>query len=88
MLFSSEYLPFLLLSINIKAKIYKTISLSVFFYGFESSSFGLRGVYRLEMFANRTPRKIFLDLRRVELQATWENEERHNLYFSYMLLAR
>jgi hypothetical protein len=51
-------LSFRLLSINKKIKIYATITLPVFLYGCESSSFTLRGVYSLGTCANRAERHV------------------------------
>jgi hypothetical protein len=48
-----------LLSGNVKVKIYKTIILTVAFYGCETWSPTLREQHRLRVFANRVLRRIF-----------------------------
>jgi hypothetical protein len=48
-----------LLSRSLKNRIYKTITLPVILYGFETSSLTLREEHRLRVFENRVLRKIF-----------------------------
>jgi len=49
-----------LLSKNVKIKIYRTITLPVFFlYGCETGSLTLRREHKLRVFVNRVLRKIF-----------------------------
>ena len=48
-----------LLSKNIKIKIYRTISLPVVLYGYETWSLTLREECRLRVFENRVLRRIF-----------------------------
>jgi hypothetical protein len=48
-----------LLSRNVKIKIYKTIILSVVLYGCETLSLTLREEHRLKVFENRVLRRIF-----------------------------
>jgi hypothetical protein len=48
-----------LLSRNLKVKIYKTIILSVVFYGCETWSLTLREEHRQRVFENRVLRRIF-----------------------------
>jgi hypothetical protein len=52
-------LPFLLLSGNVKVKIYKTIILPVVLYGCETWSLTSREEHRLRVFENRVMRGIF-----------------------------
>jgi hypothetical protein len=74
----------LLLSRNVKVKIYKTIILPVILYGCETWSFTLRKERRLRVFENTVQRKIF-GPKRDEVTGEWRklhNEELHNLYSS------
>jgi hypothetical protein len=71
-----------LLSINIKIRIYKTISLPVVLYGCEILSLTLREEHRLVVFEKRVLRRIF-ELKRHEMTGGWtklHNEELHYLY--------
>jgi len=56
LLFGTE--SFVLLSKNIKIKIYRTMILSVVLYGYETWSFALRVEHRLKEFENGVLRKI------------------------------
>jgi hypothetical protein len=47
------------LSKNLKVKIYRTITLPVFLYGFETWSFTVREKRRLKVFEIRVLRRIF-----------------------------
>jgi hypothetical protein len=74
----------LLLSKNIKIKIYKTIILPVVLYGSEIWSLTLRGEHSLRAFENRVLRRIF-EPERDEVTGDWRNlhsEEQHSLYSS------
>jgi hypothetical protein len=74
----------LLLSINVKIKIYKTIILPVVLYGCESWSLKLREEHRLRVFENRVLSRIF-GPKRGEMTGGWRklhNEELHGLYSS------
>jgi hypothetical protein len=51
-------LSYILISKNIKIKIYKTIILPVVLYGCETWSFALRKERRLRVFENRVLRRI------------------------------
>jgi hypothetical protein len=71
-----------LLSRNVKVKIYKTIILPVVLYGFETWSLTLRKGHRV--FGNRALRRIF-GPKRNEVMGEWgklHNRELHNLYSS------
>jgi len=57
--FGAEYLPFSLLSKNIKIKIYRTIILPFVLYGFETWLLTLREERRLRVLENRVLRGIF-----------------------------
>jgi hypothetical protein len=77
-------LPSLLLSRNVKVKIYKTIILPVVFYGCETWSLTLREEHRLRVFENRVVRRIF-GPKRDEVTGEWRklhSEELHILYSS------
>jgi hypothetical protein len=68
-----------LLSKNLNMKIYRTIILPVFLYGFETRSLTLRGKHRL-----RVLRRIF-GPKRDKVTGEWRklhNEEFNDLYFS------
>jgi hypothetical protein len=52
-------LSFLLLSRNVKVKIYKTVILPVVLYGCETWSLTLRLEHSLRVFENRALRRIF-----------------------------
>ena len=54
-----KVLSSILVSKNIKIKIYRTIILPVVLYGSETWSFTLRGERRLRVFENRVLRGIF-----------------------------
>jgi hypothetical protein len=72
----------LLLSKNIKIRIYNTIILSVVLYGYEIWSLTLREEHVLRMFENGVLRRIF-GLKRGEVTGEWRklhNEELHDLY--------
>jgi hypothetical protein len=71
-----------LLSRNVKVKIYRTITLPVVLYGWETRSLMLREEHRLRVFENRVLRRIF-GPKRDEVMGEWRklhNEELHNLY--------
>jgi hypothetical protein len=75
-------LPSRLLYRNVKVKIYKTIILSVVFYGCGTLSHTLNEEHRLRMFENRVLRRIFIP-KRDEVTGEWtklHNEELHILY--------
>jgi hypothetical protein len=79
----SSVLP-LLLSGNVKVKIYKTIILPFVLYGCETWSLTLREEHRLRVFENRVLRRIF-GPKRDEITGEWRklhNGELHNLYLS------
>jgi hypothetical protein len=72
----------LLLSRNVKVKIYKTIIIPVDLYGCETWSLMVREEHRLRVFENRVLRRIF-GPKRDEVTGEWRtlhNEELHNLY--------
>jgi hypothetical protein len=74
----------LLLSKNIKIRIYKSIILPVVLYGCESWSLTLREEHRLTVFENRVLRRIF-GPKRDEVTGEWRklhNEKLHNFYSS------
>ena len=74
----------LLLSKNIKIKIYRTIILPVVLYGCETSSLTLREERRLRLVENRVLRRIF-GPRRDEVIGEWrklQNEGLTDLYTS------
>jgi hypothetical protein len=74
----------LLLSKNLKIKIYRTIILSVVLYGCETWSLILREERRLRAFENRVLRRIF-GPKRDEVTGEWRklhNEELNNLHSS------
>jgi hypothetical protein len=67
-----------------KIKMYKTIILPVFLYGYETWSVTLREEHRLRVFENRVLRRIF-GPKRDEVTGGWwklHNEELHGLYCS------
>jgi hypothetical protein len=74
----------LLLSRNVKIKIYKTIILPVVLYGCETWPLTLREEHRLRVFENRVLRRIF-GPKRDEVTGGWRkvhNEELRGLYSS------
>jgi hypothetical protein len=74
----------LLLSRNVKVKIYKTIILPFVLYGCETWSLTLREEHRPRVFENGVLRRIF-GPKRDEVTGEWRklhNEELHNLYSS------
>jgi hypothetical protein len=73
-----------LLSRNVKVKIYKTILLTVVFYGYETWSVTLREERRLMVFENRVLRRMF-GLKSDEVTGEWRklhSEELRNLYIA------
>jgi hypothetical protein len=73
-----------LLSKNIKIRIYKTITLPVVLYGFETWSLTLKEEHRLRVFENRVLWRIFSP-KRDEVTRDWRKlhtEELHNSYSS------
>jgi hypothetical protein len=73
----------LLISKNIKIKIYKTVILPVVLYGCETWSLTLTEEPRLSGFENRVLRRIFGP--KMEEAGSWRklhNDELHSLYFS------
>ena len=82
LLFSpNAFLFSLLLSKNLKIKMYKTIILPVVLYGCEAWSLTLREECRLMVFENRILRRIFGPKR--DENGEWRrvsNEELHSLY--------
>jgi hypothetical protein len=73
----------LLISKNLKIKIYKTVILPVVLYGCETWSLSLREEHRLRVFENSVLRKIFGPKR--EEDGSWrkvQNDELHSLYSS------
>ena len=81
--YSQTLLSSLLLTKNLKIKIYKTIILSVGLYGYEAWSFTLREERRLREFQNRILRRIFGPKR--DVNGNWRRlhyEEPHSLYRS------
>jgi hypothetical protein len=82
--FSPEPFSSLLLSKNVKSRIYETIILPGILYVHETWSLTLREGNRLRMFENRVLRKIF-GPKRDEVTGCWRklhNEKLNNLYFS------
>jgi len=74
----------MLLSKNVKIKIYRTIILPVAFYGCETCSLKLREGGRLRVFENKVLKRIF-GPRRDNLMGDWRrlhNEEINILYSS------
>jgi hypothetical protein len=74
----------LLLSKNVKVKIYKTIILPLVLCGCETWSLTLREEHRLRLFENRVLRRIF-GPKSDDVTGKWRklhNEELHNLYSS------
>jgi hypothetical protein len=74
----------LLLSKNLKIRIYKTIILPVVLYGCETWSLTLRDEHRLKVSKNRMLRRIF-GPKRDEVMGEWKklhNKELHDLYSS------
>ena len=73
-----------MLSKKLKIKIYRTIILSLVFYGHENWSLTLREECRLKVFENRVLRRIF-GPKRDEVTGEWRklhNEELNDLYSS------
>jgi hypothetical protein len=70
----------LLLSVNVKVKIYKTIILPVVLCGCETWSLTLREEHRLRVFENGVLIRIFGPKRNEVTIITLHNEELHNLY--------
>jgi hypothetical protein len=73
-----------LLSKNLKIKMYRTIILPVVLYGCETWSLTLRGERKLRVFENMVLRRIF-GPRRDEVTGGWRrlhNEELNDLYSS------
>jgi hypothetical protein len=71
-----------LLSKNLKVKIYRTITLPVVLYGYETWSLILREECRLRVFENRVLRRVFVP-KRDEVTGEWRklhNEELSDLY--------
>jgi hypothetical protein len=82
LLFGPDLLSSLLLSENIKVRIYKTTLLPVVLCGSETWSLTLRGEHNLRVFENRVLRRIFRP-KRDGVTGGWRklhNEELHNLY--------
>ena len=78
------FVPYRLLSKNLKIKIYRTIILPVVLYGCESRSLTLREERRLRVFENGVLRRIF-EPKRDEATGEWRklhNEELKGLYSS------
>ena len=78
------FLAFLILSKNLKNKIYRTIILPVVLYGYETWSLTLREERRLRVFENKVLRRIS-GPRRDEVTGDWRrlhNEEINDLYTS------
>ena len=72
----------ILLSINLKIKIYRTIILPVVLYGCETWSLTLREERRLRVFENRVLRRVF-EPKRDEVTGEWRklhNEELNDQY--------
>jgi hypothetical protein len=70
--------------INVKLKIYRTITLPVVLYGCKTWSLTLREELRLRVFEYRVWREIF-GPKKDEVTEEWRklhNEERHDLYSS------
>ena len=78
----------MLLSKNLKIKIYRTIVLSVVLYGCETWSLTLREERKLRVFENVVLRRIFIP-RRDEVTGEWwrlHNKELKDLYSSHNTL--
>jgi hypothetical protein len=78
----------LLLSENIKIRIYVAIILPVVLYGCETWSLTLREEHGLRVFENRVLRRIF-GPKRDEMTTGWRKlhgEELHNLYYSLSII--
>ena len=74
-------LPSQLFSMDLKIKVYKTLTLAVVLYGCETWSLTLNGKCRLRVFKDRNPRRIF-GLKK-NASREWrrlQNEELHSLY--------
>jgi hypothetical protein len=75
----------MLLSKNIKNKIYRAVNLPNVLYGYESWSLTMREEYRPRVFENRVLRRIF-GTKRVEVTREWRrklhNEEINDLHTS------
>jgi hypothetical protein len=72
----------LLLSRNVKVKIYKTIFLPVLLYGWETWSLMLKEQHRLRVFENRVLRRIF-GPKRVEVMGEWRSCTMRNFIIFY-----
>jgi hypothetical protein len=72
-----------LVSSNVKVKIYKTRVLPVVLYGCETWSLTLREEYRLRVFENRVPRRIF-GPKRDEVTGEWRTLHSGNLHNLYL----
>jgi hypothetical protein len=80
--FDADFLSSILLSKNIKIKVYSTVVLPVVLYGCETWSLTLREECMLRVYENRAPRNIF-GPRRDEVTGEWirlHNEELNDLY--------
>jgi hypothetical protein len=72
---------------NLKIKIYKTVTLPVVLYGYETWSLTLREEHRLRVFENTVLRRIFEP--KTEEDGSWRklhNDELHSLYSSPNIL--
>ena len=79
-----NFLSSMLLSKNLKIKLYRTIILPVFLYGCKTWSLTLREERKLRVFENMVLRRIF-GPRRDEVMGEWRrlhNEELNDLYSS------
>jgi hypothetical protein len=82
--FGGECFVFLVAIQILKIKIYRTIGLSVVWYGCETWALRLRDESRLRVFENRVWRRIFKP-KKDEVKGKWRklhNEELHDLYSS------
>jgi hypothetical protein len=68
-----------LLSRNVKDKIHKTIILPYVLYGCETWSLMIRDEYRLRVFENRVPRRIF-GPKREEVTREWRESHNEGLH--------
>ncbi|KAJ4431722.1 hypothetical protein ANN_20324 [Periplaneta americana] len=79
-----QHISEILLSKNLKVRIYRTVILSVVLYGCETWTLTLREEHRLRVFENKVLRKIF-GAKRDEVTGEWRklhNTELHALYSS------
>jgi hypothetical protein len=84
----SRTLSFCLLSKKETIRIYKTITVSVVLYRWETWSLALREEYRLRVFENRVLRRIF-GPKRDEVTGGWKkvnNKKLHDLYSSTSII--